>query len=327
MYISKTTQSLFYLFPREVGNPKRWIVKDESAFENFLVMNNGNNDCFVSVYGLPDPKTDIINIDKIFIDLDGIPQALEDSQTIFKYCMANKIKVIPVVSGKKGIHLYIKTTPTTLKTQLGKNYLYEKTMGFLSQVFDDNIPETIDLHCVGDIRRITRIPDTKRINGINSYCTYLPFYFVDWNWNDLVKWTKETHTIDYDRLSNIVDLKLLDLSTVPNKKLPAKLRFSHQFLDKVESVIWDDTFKKLLRPCLYRHITSVNPCHKARLAVSIDLLKFFKPVDIANRYEKLNWRDFDYDTTLYQIKSCTKYDIWSCSKLEEKKLPRECCVD
>ncbi len=325
MHISKTTQSLFYSFPRKVGNPKQWTVNDDKSFEDFVVMNNGINDCFVSVYALPDHQTSAITIDKIYIDLDGIPQALDDAKMIFNYCQDNNIPVIPVASGKKGIHLYILIKPMSQRVSYVKKLLYMKTIGLLKQIFPKQIPETIDFHCIGVTSQITRIPDTQRPFPLRSYCAYLPDTFVNWNWHGLNNWTKEPDfNIDH---SSIFSMKKLDMLTLPSADLPTNVRTSNQYLDKVESMVWDIKLKKILRPCLYRHITSSNPCHNARLAVSTDLLHFFQPKDIASMFQKLNWRDFDYDTTLYQIKSCLNYEVWSCSKLIEKKLPRKCCVD
>ena len=78
MEIDKNTFLLFSPFNRNVGNPYQFGIKSQKDFEDFLIRNNGLNDCSASVYA------DDGVIDKIWFDFDG-EGAIEEAKKLYDY--------------------------------------------------------------------------------------------------------------------------------------------------------------------------------------------------------------------------------------------------
>ena len=93
--------------------------------------------------------------------------------------------------------------------------------------------------------------------------------------------------------------------------------------------------KKVMRPCLYRHIISKNPNHYVRVSATIDFLHAgFSPTEILTIYSKCGWSNFNSNITkekiTYLAQRVLKYNDlspYSCQKLRVMKVPRMCCVD
>ena len=338
--MDSTTKLLFGRLPREVACPQRWVVDSWRDFSNFVENNNGLYDCYTSVY-----PTNYL-IDKIFFDCDygGV---LEDTKLIYKWAMKNEYDAIPIVSGKKGYHIYIITKPkiygkdakllltkatySIIKSIFGsfKQELFITPYGKEVQVFRnmDRII-TVDPAPCGDIRRISRIPQTLRPPENLNYCTYLPpDDFLDMTEEDIITHMKQPHTYNYK---------------VNFNKAPLLTDFEYEFDDecytdwtpmatgKIVKTENPNLFLKgILRPCLYRHLTSIHPSHPVRVASTIDLLNAgFSPTEILSLYEKLGWEDFTPDYCLSQIESCMRFKKpYSCSKLRNMGIPRTCCVE
>ena len=344
---------LFSPFYREVGNPKRMTISSREDFDRFIQLNNGVNDCFVSVYDWS------FVIDKIFQDVDcgGVKQELDDAKTLFYYCQERGLDVLPLASGKKGIHLHILLRPTKYSSELeAKNRLYTTTMGLLEKVFgpldegmeyDSNGKARycyyitkeeggkiirdrrlgIDPKVVGDTRRLCRIPDTLRPPENNSYCVVLDSdKFLRMDWSDVVRATKTLSDVGL-----VVPKRKYSLDDLPKLcgfELDYKPKQSiiHEFKELDVKKASVPLLEEILRPCLYRHLTMPEPSHEVRVAATIDLLQVFSPRTIADFYVQLGWIDFDYDKTLYQIGTCKKYNQYSCKKLRQLKIPEVCCV-
>ena len=173
-----------------------------------------------------------------------------------------------------------------------------------------------------------RVPNSLRPPENINYCTYLPpETFLEMTTQDCSEHMKSTHHYDYK---------------IDFNKAPLLTDFEYEFDDvdfqKWETIKGTNTvsigtsnpnlfLKNLLRPCLYRHITSTHPGHEARAAVAIDLLHAgYNPEEIADMFSMLGWEDFERNLTISQIKSCRKYEPYSCSKLRSLSLPKICCV-
>jgi hypothetical protein len=302
LILDPLTLQLFGKFPREVGI--RSNIYTLEAFEKYLLQNEGITDCYTSIYTLNG------EIDKIFFDFDGKGSGLDDAKRVYRWLVAERHSVVAVASGKKGIHIYVllKPIPTT------KEVLTQATWGILKAVFGDGYTKTMaDPHCIGDIRRISRIPNTRRPPLNNTWCTPLPAEFINFSWGEVIQWTKMPHEFSTARTptQTILDLPLVQLSEVRNitpalMVQPFKPSSSNSFLQSV------------LRPCLYNGITVPNPVHGARVAATIDLLQnySFSPEQIADFYQDLNWLDWSRQTTIDQIKSCLHLTrTFSCGRL------------
>jgi len=320
--LDKTTLKLFGKYPREVGNPARTIVRNQKQLENFIINNDGLNDCFVSCY----PQSG--ELDKVSFDLDG-KGASSEAKQLYKNLLTQNFSVIPVVTGKKGFHLHIRLTPKKYinTTDTGKKLLLNATLKLLEDAFGTNEKgelncKTVDSHPFGDIRRLIRIPNTLRPPENRNYCTYLPpDNFLNMTESEIAQHMKSIHSYNFNNGDN-----LPTLDEFPETKVRSKVYLKDQIAEDTKITAKSRILKNVLRPCLYRHIISANPRHDIRVAVTFDLLNFFTSTQIFNMFHQLNWKDWNPETTKYQIEKCRGFHPYSCKTLIKKGIPRECCV-
>ncbi|MBU1037411.1 hypothetical protein KKF32_05340 [Patescibacteria group bacterium] len=321
MKLDPTTEMLFSPFDREVGNPRRWRIHTENDFIKFIEQNNGASDCYSSIY--PADGT----VDKIFFDIDsqnGVTGALDESRRLYTFLLSRGFNVIPILSGKKGFHFYLLLQPKQYDN--AKSRLTRATLSVLSECFgysDDGVIKTatVDPHIIGDIRRISRIPNTLRPPLNLTWCTYLPPDWVKMTTAELIGQMKSPIKYDYD-----LDGSFPTLDDFPDP--PAEI-MKWKEIEVIEPArpINDNTFlKKLLRPCLYRHMMSDHPGHAVRVASTVDLLQFFEPAKIVEMYRALGWTDWDPDETMKQIESCRRLKPYGCKKLRQLGIPEACCI-
>jgi len=331
--VDNNTKNLFYRFPRDFGFPQRIPVNNQKELEYQIQKNRGISNVYVSVYPVN------LIIDKLFLDFDyGSP--LAEAQTIAEYWTSLGHSYIPVASGRSDrIHLYLLFKPHIYGPK-AKLLLTKATYNILTAVYGP-ISDTIatidgrqkrvfqnflqqiispDPACVGDIHRLTRIPNTPRPNTRN-FCTYLPpedFSFM--SKSDILSHIKSKHHYTYSRpdsLPLLTDFPF-DFEDMPKPKSNFKELNTCPIL------------KNVLRPCLYRHITQTHPINEVRVATTIDLLFLgFPPDKICEIYSTLGWEDFNPKITLDKIHHAQSknYSPYSCSKLRSMNIPRQCCVD
>jgi len=312
--IDPLTRQLFGIYPREVANPSRQVVHNERDVENFLIYNEGIRSCYISLYPLTGEITSIL------FELDGYARALEDAKKIYKYLTDAGEVVVPVASGRKGIHLYLLLKPKKYgSVKEAKLILYAKTYSILISVFgeDDYNKTTVDTSTIGDVRQIIRIPGTRRPPRNNSWCTYLTPGFMDSTWLDIINYTKMPHHMDR------VPIPTTTLDDIPDPSIPIKAPQLNN-LDTSIPISGNWFLEGVLRPCLYRGIMQPNPIHDVRVAATIDLLISCSPHEILQIYSDLGWVDFDSDETRKQIQTCMKYERYECPTLKRKGI---CLVD
>jgi hypothetical protein len=334
--MDQPTKELFGRFPREVATPKRWVIHSQKELSDFIRYHNGITDCYVSVY----PSNFLI--DKIFFDND-YSNVLEQTKKMYSWLLDNDYQTIPIVSGKKGYHLYVITKPKIYGKE-AKLLLTKASYSIIKSVFGPFKQEmhfekqilrnasgiiTPDPAVLGDMRRITRLQNTLRPPENRNYCTYLPpDKFLDMTEEDVIHHMKSTHTYDYH---------------INFRKAPLLTDFEYDFEDDPSFSSWTPIssgesilttnpslwLKGLLRPCLYRHMVSIHPNHVVRVASTIDLLKAgYTTFEILSVYATLGWEDFEENYSIEQIESCKKYKVpYSCSKLRKYKIPNVCCVE
>jgi len=312
--IDSLTLQLFGQFPREVANPSRTVVHDLYGLKKFLIYNEGIRDCYISQYPLTGEITSIL------FELDGYARALEDAKKIYNYLTNLGEIVVPVASGKKGIHLHLLLRPKKYGTEEEtKKILHSKTYSILISVFGetDYNKTTVDTSTIGDVRQIIRLPNTRRPPRNNSWCTYLPPGFVDSEWLDIINYTKMPHRMDR------VPIPTTTLDDIPDPSIKIEgPQLNH--LDTTIPISGNWFLEGVLRPCLYRGIMQPHPLHDMRVAATIDLLISCSPHEILQIYSGLGWTDFNTDATMTQIKSCAKYERYECPTLKRKGM---CFVD
>ena len=337
--MDQTTLELFGRTPREVGNPQRYPIYNLKQLQKFKDNNNGISNCYVSLY----PSNYLI--DKVFFDFDYGLTVLEDTKAVFRYLTDQGDKVIPVVSGKKGYHLYWLLKPHIYGPDV-KVLLTKATYRIIHEVFGEFTQQSvigddgkqrqifrtkdriiaIDPACAGDISRLVRIPNTLRPPQNTSYCTYLPpDNFLDMTESEILHHHKSQHHYRFD-----TDRTGCPLLTDFEYDLDTNFKEHQQWqtLSKPITTSNPNIFlKNILRPCIYNRITIQHPTHLIRVIATIDLLNMgFNPESILDVYSTLGWEDFDKHTTQKHILHCRKYKPYSCTKLRQLGIPTQCCV-
>ena len=290
------TIELFNKFPREVGLYRK-LVYNQRQYQDYIIKNNGVNDCYTSLY-----PSDFL-IDKIFFDFDG-KNSLEEAITLYHYFKEKKFTAIPVISGMKGFHIYLLVTPDYYT----KQELTLSSYSIVYEVFEK--ANSLDTHVLGDIRRLVRIPNTLRPPENKTWCSYLPPYFDELSPTEIFSYQKAPHNFKYkiNKIPCLTDL-ISDNIVVPEDQNNVEINHTKHIHKDILNYV---------RPCLVKLITLPNAPHTARLAVTIDLINAgFSDYQMLNLYRRLGWNDFDPEITLSYIKAIRKrnYHPYSCKKL------------
>lgn len=285
-------------------------------FENFIDKNNGYRDCFVGVYSLN------LIVDKLFFDFDG---DFGEAKRFYRFLREKGFGVIPVASGRKGIHIYIPLKRKRFYDLFeAKRAVARAGLALVEEAFGKP-PATLDFHVIGDVKRLARIPNTLRPPENLSYCTYLPDYFDSMSDREIVEHTKSPHSYDYKIEPKLTIDELFSGSEDYGQH---ESSFEPSPLPPGEYDITDGRafLSRILRPCLYKRITQRDPPHCVRVASTADLLNLGLTEDqIFRAYSTLGWVDFDPSITRYQITSCKGLKPYSCRRLRELGIPTICC--
>jgi len=154
-------------FSRDMGFPYRIKASDRDDYFSLIDSNEGQNNCYTSVYSDYLLKHD--KYDKIYIDLDRT----ENYQTLKKIRL-EMLRIVNKIEDKydakpriyfsgNGFSIYIDIHPVQLKTP-------QAMRDFVLAEFNS---EVIDTHPLGDRRRISRLPFTRNVKEKtpgNRYC-------------------------------------------------------------------------------------------------------------------------------------------------------------
>lgn len=152
-------------FPLEVGIPRK-IIHNQKEFLNYINLYNGKKSLYRTVYSFKEidntsremPDYDSAIIDSIFFDFDDKEcGAYDEAYKLHEYCKKENIKHSIVMSGR-GYHIYIYTTIESL--QYKKDAVKSGQMFFI-----DKLELICDRQVIGDICRLTRVPNTYNIKG------------------------------------------------------------------------------------------------------------------------------------------------------------------
>jgi len=248
----------------------------------------GSDQYIVSLYDLS------LTIDKVFFDFDStsLQHVFDEVKLFIKKLNDYNLQYIPVFSGQKGFHIYVLMKPwRPPNTETARAVLRDIQVKLAGSF------TTADRHVFGDVRRLVRFPNT--LNKTN-YCVPLPYDFTSWTIEEIIRYAKEPHNIDY----NIRDIPGIEA-----------------FIDEVHDYIGEDTgkltplhdfydmpprlhlIKELIRPCVFEAVTTdPEPPHIVRMALVTELMYYGWSRDsIYELIKSLKWRDFDPKTTKYQI--------------------------
>ena len=316
---------LYPSFPREIGlRPstreyfKRELIKTKNSFYKFINEYSGSYEIFTSVYD----QTKTIN--KIFVDIDSyttLQKSLETAKKVYKKATEElNLPIVPIFSGLKGFHLYILLKPKRYSNP--SDLLTSVTLDLVSNGTKDEfginkILECIDEKFIGSINTLCRIPNTER-PGMNTFCVPLPQNFLELTLKQIIKLSKTKRYPKYD-FNGYRFCYLTDLTDVKDKVIeqrePEEEIKSENFFPKYGDV--RKYLKPLLPPCLYNEILKEEPSHEIRVGTTVRLLRVLEPEQIVKIFGRLEWIDFDYRKTVYQVRKIMQKQLncYSCKRL------------
>ena len=158
-------------FPREFAHPKRLpsaIRTDVALVGTVERWSEKGIPCYVSIYAFDAwrgrPNNAII--DRVYIDLDyeTDPQiAIGDAIILIEGLKRFSIETTQYFSGKKGIAVYIDFPPAQIQPE-NKKKTVSACQHAIIERFSlrlDKDGGTIDSHVIGDINRVSRLPNTR----------------------------------------------------------------------------------------------------------------------------------------------------------------------
>lgn len=252
-------------WPREIAFPQRQIVVSPKDFSEKVTAYNGKKNIYFSLYNCCSHSEyrrgsasnfDNAVIDKVFFDLDGegLDKPLQDLKKLIAYCQTRKLKFCMVFSGKKGFHFYIFCKET--KNRL----LLKNCQEYLTKILGINV----DRHIVGDVARISRVPNTWHLTG-GRYCIPIGLGDVKKGVDWVLEKAKNPAPNFY-----IYGKELLDLSSLPNveKELANNGDLPVFDYDKILDV--NDDVVKDFPPCVQSWLTTYeNSIHRNRFLFAL----------------------------------------------------------
>ena len=305
---------LYGTFPRDISLPNsfkkgsfyRKKVICARDFQRYLSLMSGSS---ISTYTSVYDTNEQVLLDKFVFDLDGedLNEVFAEVDILASRLHDRSIPYLVLFSGKKGFHVYGLLKSIKLPREVAGYYL-----GNLHRSLINNL-KCIDMHLVGNISAMIRIPNT--LND-GRYCTPLPFEFRKMNIEEILDYSKTQHTLNFfpGELRTIQEL-------AGDLKVPQK-NDSEEFKDeiKVGSIPSMEILEDLIRPCVIKEIQKSNPGTVARVNFTSEMMfAAFTPKQILEVIKKLDWDNFDERMTKYQISKVFERRLkpYSNSKLKE----------
>jgi hypothetical protein len=302
--IDGRTRALFSPFNREVGNPGRSRIRTFKEFEDFVALNNGvSRDVFTSVY---DRK---LNIDKIFMDLDGTLCYFALGK-LTTYLWSIEEHPYDTFSGMKGFHLWLPLAKPTRRVEARDlehaTLSIIKSAGLIDKIGGHTSGLPIDSTTIGDVRQMARIPNTLRPPDNEFWCTWVPDTFWQWSPKKMYQWVQSPHYYsDFARSErDIFDFQTEDYEQMRDY-LKERLSVETSIIVGENSTLSKESlfrwFEPFMAPSIAKSIVyDPEPQHKMRFIAAKALLQVGFPIDtILEKFMKCNWVDFDVEKTMY----------------------------
>ena len=317
---------MFTEVPRYIGFPAQTFVNTKFAFKSFERTFKDKVPFFVSTFQFKDRNTPIIN--NLFFDIDSyfslrIPY--RNTRTLRDFCYKHDIPYIINFSGGKGFHLLMRFKPIVADTPEKKEELRNLMFSLQLKIAEETQIEAYDEPTFGRIRFLIRYPTSKylrrdeetgAVGESGYYCRYLTDEHFDKGLKHIVKIVKEPGIVPkengsagisiYDIKDLFKDFKLKERENGVTERL---------LLQRAGNII--PSIEALGVPCLQKIAKNKHPNHFERIEL-VSFLKLLGYTDLAiNAFVKqLNWKDYKYPVTSYQIRTINpRYP--KCSYLKE----------
>lgn len=275
-------EAIFNNFSRNVGSPVQYPVHNREQFNRFIAMTSGVNDeCYASTCSYQG-KTPVF--EDLFLEMDSLE--LDPIIAVGEWCNAHGIYWIPLFSGNRGIHIHALFAPEIVSA-----YTVKK---FADMIIKETHTEgKFDSHVTGDLRRLARIPNTKRINEL--WCIPL-------SQESILQRISPAEIMNLAKSPQLIQYNVIKRPRITEfvKDEPVQLTPSKYNIPVNEKSILRD----VLRPCIHEKIYNPNPRDNTRITATVEALTHGISIEnLLNIYEKLNWVDFDREYTRYQIEN------------------------
>jgi len=207
---------MFNTFPREIGFPVRRLVLTKQDFYSLINKYINIVNLYTSVYKFKviskgRPVYDSAVIDKVFVDIDK-ENEYDKLLDIHEYLTKKDIKHTIFFSGR-GFHLYVFTKILDIPEGWVKK---QALVNYIESELGEKFGLQVDKVCVGDLARLTRIPNTFNFKRrrfcipLDDKLLYSGYNYIrqcalkqkfDYNiWGakeiDLMKWVKDVEMLN-----------------------------------------------------------------------------------------------------------------------------------
>ena len=327
---------MFKELNRFMGFPQQFYVDSRTAFNNFESMFKDRVPFFVSTYKFIDEDTPVI--DNLYHDIDSyfsIRIPYRNTKKLDTFFQKKDVPTIVNFSGGKGFHVYAIFKEQVVRTEKSKERLGALLYSLQKYITDKIGIEAYDDPTLGRIHFITRYPTSKYIRANDegtlewngNYCRYLPHEDFEKGLKHISKIVKEPGIVPRKPRATMTLQEFASL--LPGFKIMERNNGSpktinpHKFIGERKGVIIP-TIAGLGVPCLKEIALHKHPSHFERIEL-VAWLKYMCYTDntINAFLKQLNWLDYKYKTTSYQI-SKIKARLPSCNKLREWGYDNHC---
>lgn len=335
-------QLLFGEFPRRVGVPEQFWVYSEEHWERVMEKNIGRNSIYATISWIDRKLRPVC--DKVSLDLDapvkesewGIAQLermfddaefaeevlgpiCDDVIKLGEWLVSNQRPGLAVFTGF-GVHVHLLYQPVT------DPYVEMESTGWW--LVDQLDLETADPKVIGDVQRILRVPNVKRVQDGTATDVWTvpitPREMVDVTpeWLlDVSMAPRAGVEIDAIERPEMKQRHEYLRSSLDQPIKPAEIDISFdQFNDEYLATV----LKELLKmPCMYEGVIQASPPHSIRRNMAVMLYNIgLTPDDVFKLIKRLGWSDFDPAYTKRQLEQIhqTGYSDMSCTTIQHEGL-------
>lgn len=279
-------EAIFQNYPRMVGNPWQHPVFNQSQLNYFASLNSGkNDDCFASVCSYQNGYP-VFEDNFLENDVSDLNEGIKPVQRVITWYEQHGIPFVVLYSANRGFHVHGSFEPEIINPETLKkfnNMLLKET----------NTTEAFDSHITNDVRRLARIPNTKRLNELWCIPLSVETVFSGTPSFQILELAKSPQFISYkfQKRPRITEF-------VQNTESKNNLEIvCHQAPTKGSFFI-----KDVLRPCVHKKLCSPNPSESVRLTAVIEAFNHgITSEKLFEVFESLRWVDWNRSYTKYKL--------------------------
>lgn len=346
---------LFGKFPRDAGTPSRFTLFSPHHYNEFLHLCKGKYNLYCSIswndiergwisnkisFDLDTPSKDetgtvrherfntdmnekerisrMMNDSEIANDILG--PVVDDMNTLAKQLLDDEIPCVGIFTGfGVHIHLIYEETESPYKEMKSTVNRYRKILGL----------ETVDMKPIGDIMRIMRIPNCRRICSVTKEPTdvwTVPLTITDmvsYNADDVI--ASASSPQDFPPSNPAFNEELWPEMEVFEEYLKTESESETKPFDEDMIAVNDDFLEYYLAdlikmPCVYERAMTANPDHPIRIELAIMMFNLGFNVDsVHSIIKQLDWLDYKPRMTEKQLRQIyrRKYASKGCKGMRE----------